>query len=104
MQDAIAAGRLLQYPNPTTLVPRLDSNGVYKGTSRLIVSQETGDVLATTNSASPQSAWPVQMAEWTEKAKKLKANKDKSQKPHITSPEKIDAMWERHCIDLGIEP
>lgn len=72
-QEAAAA---MAGPAPEIFVPALDDEGNLVGTARLVVRAATWELVPLTNSASPQRAWEVQLAEFKGKIGKSDARKD----------------------------
>jgi hypothetical protein len=64
--EAAAQAAKYDFPQPDVTIPVLDADGNRTGTARLLVDA-SGNVVAVTDTSSPQRTWDVQMAEYKAK-------------------------------------
>ena len=67
------------YPEPSTTIPVLDTNGVVVGSARLLAMQGSLQLVLVTNEASPMKPWPVQRASFLEKSRATTEAQKKAQ-------------------------
>lgn len=86
-----------EYPEPDITVPLMSGTNAV-GTARLLVDADTMEVGAVTNSASPQTAWTEQVAQW-------KAERDARatalSELNLTQAQ-IDAVHDYFAVDVDV--
>lgn len=89
-----------EYPRPNVTVPMLDGDGAVIGTVRLLADADL-NVVAVTDSASPQKPWSEQLAAWQQKRAAAIAERRALRVAARRTVADVDALTPDEATDLA---